>query len=92
MEKDRAGKTQDDPTIQSYRENFKLPTEFVNETQKHIVTAAPKQIERMPKQRQMEFTPARPIKPSKNDILKAIRKYRFQSIKTQPFPMYLGGV
>jgi 8-oxo-dGTP pyrophosphatase MutT (NUDIX family) len=50
---------------------------------------AGKEVKRLPKQRRMEFTPARPITPSKNDVLKAIRKYRFQTMKNQPFPLYL---
>lgn len=52
-------------------------------------TASAKQIRRMPKQRRMEFVPERPLSPSKNDVLKAIKRYRFQSIKSQPFPLYL---
>ena len=78
-----------DPTIGSVRGEFPLPPEFINETQKCVVTASAKQIKRMPRKRQMEFVPERPLTPSKNDVLKAIKRYRFQSIKSQPFPLYL---
>jgi 8-oxo-dGTP pyrophosphatase MutT (NUDIX family) len=48
-----------------------------------------KEVRRMPVQRRMEFTSQRPSRPSKSDVLKAIRKYRFQSIKNTPRPLYL---
>ena len=78
-----------DPAMASTRGSFKLPMEFIDETQRHVVTASSKKIERSPKVRAMEFLPARTIKPQTGDVLKAIRKYRFQNIKTQPFPMYI---
>jgi len=52
------------------------------------VTAG-KEVRRMPVQRRMEFTHERPKLPSKSDILKAIRRYRFQSIRNTPRPLYL---
>jgi 8-oxo-dGTP pyrophosphatase MutT (NUDIX family) len=51
--------------------------------------AAGKEVRRMPVQRRMEFTHERPKLPSKSDILKAIRRYRFQSIRNTPRPLYL---
>jgi 8-oxo-dGTP pyrophosphatase MutT (NUDIX family) len=77
-----------EPTIGTVRGEFPLPTEFVNETQKQVVTAG-KEVRRMPVRRRMEFVPERPARPSKSDVLKAIRRYRFQSIKNTPRPLYL---
>jgi len=78
-----------DPALGSVRGEFPIPMEFVNETQRQIITASNHKVNRVPRERKLEFVPARPTKPSKNDILKAIRQYRFQSIKNQPYPMYL---
>ena len=78
-----------DPSMASTRGIFKLPMDFIDETQEHVVTAAAKRIERSPRVRAMEFLPARPTKPSTGDVLKAIRRYRFQNVKTQPYPLYI---
>jgi 8-oxo-dGTP pyrophosphatase MutT (NUDIX family) len=86
---DNPEKREKDPTIGSVRGEFLLPPEFINETQKCVVTASAKQIRRQPRQHRMEFVPERPLTPSKNDVLKAIKRYRFQSIKSQPYPLYL---
>jgi hypothetical protein len=85
---DNPAKREKDPTIGSIRGAFRLPPEFINETQKCVVTAA-KTVKRSPRERKLEFTPSRPLTPSKNDVLKAIKRYRFQSIKSQPYPLYL---
>lgn len=77
-----------DPTIGSVRGEFPIPANFINETQRYVVTAG-KKVDRSPRQRRVEIVPKRPVNPSKNDVLKAIRRYRFQSIKSQPFPLYL---
>ena len=77
-----------EPTLKTVRGKFLIPIEFVNETQKHLVTAH-KEVKRSPHEIKMELSPTRPVKPSKSDILKAIRKYRFKSIKSQPFPLYI---
>lgn len=77
-----------DPSIGSVRGEFQIPADFINETQRYVVTAG-KKVDRSPRQRRVEIVPKRPVNPSKNDVLKAIRRYRFQSIKSQPFPLYL---
>jgi len=87
-ERGKAEEEDKDPTVRTARGSFELPMGFVNETQKHVVTAG-KKVRKAPKYRALEFVKDRPEKPSKNDVLKAIRRYRFQSIKTQPFPLYL---
>ena len=53
---------------------------------------AGKKVERIPVQRRMEFVPERPKRPSKSDVLRAIRRYRFQSIKNTPRPALPGGL
>jgi 8-oxo-dGTP pyrophosphatase MutT (NUDIX family) len=50
---------------------------------------AGKKIDKSPTVRRMEFTSQRPTRPSKGDVLRAIRRYRFQSIKNTPRPLYL---
>ena len=75
--------------VESARGEFDIPPEFINETQRQVVTASSEKVHRSPKYRRLEFVPARPTEPSKNDVLRAIKRYRFQNIKTQPYPLYI---
>ena len=83
-EQDPAGQ---DPTIKSFEGTFALPMDFINETQKRVVTA--KKIERPVKVRHVELTysPKEKIKPS--DTARVIRQYRNRSLKQQPKPLYV---
>lgn len=83
-EQDPAGQ---DPTIKSFEGTFAIPMDFINETQKRVVTA--KKIERPVKVRhvQLTYSPKEKIKPS--DTARVIRQYRNRSLKQQPKPLYV---
>lgn len=85
-EQDVAGQ---DPTVQVYEGTFKIPMEFINATQKHVVTGAAKVLKRQPKVRHIELTysPKRKTKP--DDSARVIRQYRNRSLKQQPKPMFV---
>jgi hypothetical protein len=83
-EQDPAGQ---DPTIKTFEGTFAIPMDFINETQKRVVTA--KKIERPVKVRhvQLTYSPKEKIKPS--DTARVIRQYRNRSLKQQPKPLYV---
>lgn len=76
-----------DPTVTTFEGTFDIPMDFINETQKRVVTA--KKIERPTKIRRIELTysPKQKIKP--NDTERVIRQYRLRNIKNTPKPMYV---
>jgi hypothetical protein len=76
-----------DPTVSIYEGTFDIPMDFINETQKRVVTA--KKLERPVKVRHLELTysPKDKIKPT--DTARVIRQYRNRSLKQQPKPMYV---
>jgi|SRR5271166_3308825 len=76
-----------DPTVATFEGTFDIPMDFINETQRRVVTA--KKIERPVKVRHIELTysPKEKIKP--NDTARVIRMYRNRSVKNQPKPMYV---
>jgi hypothetical protein len=78
-----------DPTVQIYEGTFDIPMEFINETQKRVVTGGVKKIERTPKVRHIElrYSPKDKIKPT--DTARVIRQYRNRSLKQQPKPMFV---
>ena len=78
-----------DPTVQIYEGTFDIPMDFINETQKRVVTGGVKKIERTPKVRHIElkYSPKDKIKPS--DTARVIRQYRNRSLKQQPKPMFV---
>jgi hypothetical protein len=78
-----------DPTVQIYEGTFDIPMEFINETQKRVVTGGVKKIERTPKVRHIElrYSPKEKIKPT--DTARVIRQYRNRSLKQQPKPMFV---
>jgi hypothetical protein len=78
-----------DPTVQMYEGTFDIPMDFINATQKHVVTGGVKKIKREPKIRHIELTysPKQKIKPS--DTARVIRQYRNRSLKQQPKPMFV---
>ena len=78
-----------DPTVQIYEGTFDIPMEFINETQKKVVTGGAKKIERAPKVRHIElkYSPKDKIKPT--DTARVIRQYRNRSLKQQPKPMFV---
>jgi hypothetical protein len=78
-----------DPTVQIYEGTFNIPMEFINETQKKVVTGGQKKIERAPKVRHIElkYSPKDKIKPT--DTARVIRQYRNRSLKQQPKPMFV---
>jgi hypothetical protein len=78
-----------DDMVKTFVASFSLPQAFVNETQKKVITAAGKSIDRSPKMRHLELTYSKPSKPTVNDAAKVIRQYRNRSIKQQPKPLYI---
>jgi hypothetical protein len=78
-----------DPTVQIYEGTFDIPMDFINATQKHVVTGSGKKLKREPKIRHIELTysPKQKIKPS--DSARVIRQYRNRSLKQQPKPMFV---
>jgi hypothetical protein len=78
-----------DPTVQIYEGTFDIPMDFINATQKHVVTGGVKKIKREPKVRHIELTysPKQKTKPS--DTARVIRQYRNRSLKQQPKPMFV---
>jgi hypothetical protein len=78
----------EDNTVVTYEGTFPMPEEFVNETQKKVITAAAV-IKRLPNQRRIEFTVMKPNKVTENDVEKVIRQYRGKTLRTQPKPMYV---
>lgn len=85
-EQDAAGQ---DPAVQVYEGTFEIPMDFVNATQRHVVTGGVKKIRREPKVRHIELTysPKQKTKPS--DTARVIRQYRNRSLKQQPKPMFV---
>jgi hypothetical protein len=84
-EQDASGQ---DPTVKIFEGTFELPMDFVNETQRRVVTGAVK-IRRDPKVRHIELTysPKDKIKPT--DTARVIRQYRNRSLRQQPKPLYV---
>ena len=81
--------TLQDSTMQTYRGTFKIPIDFVQETQKRIVTGA-SFVQRMPKVRSIEFAKAPPVnKYDINDARRTIQMYKNRQLKTQPKPLYI---
>lgn len=84
-EQDAAGQ---DPTVKTFEGTFDIPQNFIDETQRRVVTGAVK-IVRDPKVRhiQLTYSPKEKIKPS--DTARVIRQYRNRSLKQQPKPLYV---
>ncbi len=84
-EQDASGR---DPTVKIFEGTFELPMDFVNETQRRVVTGATR-IRRDPKVRHIELTysPKDKIKPT--DTARVIRQYRNRSLRQQPKPLYV---
>jgi hypothetical protein len=78
-----------DPTVQVYEGTFDIPMDFINATQKHVVTGSGKKIKREPKVRHIELTysPKQKTKPS--DTARVIRQYRNRSLRQQPKPLFV---
>jgi len=78
-----------DPTVTTYEGTFDIPQDFIESTQKHVVTGGVKKIKREPKVRHIELTysPKQKTKPS--DTARVIRQYRNRSLRTQPKPMFV---
>src|SRR5277367_5068982 len=85
-EQDVAGQ---DPTVQIYEGTFTIPQDFINATQKHVVTGGVKKIKREPKVRHIELTYSPKQKTKPNDTARVIRQYRNRSLKQQPKPMFV---
>src|SRR5271154_5914302 len=85
-EQDIAGQ---DPTVQIYEGTFDIPMDFINATQKHVVTGGVKKIKREPKVRHIELTYSPKQKTKPNDTARVIRQYRNRSLKQQPKPMFV---
>lgn len=85
-EQDIAGQ---DPTVSTFEGTFDIPMDFINETQKRVVTGSFKAVKRDPKVRHIELTysPKEKIKPS--DTARVIRQYRNRSLRQQPKPLYV---
>jgi hypothetical protein len=82
--------TGQDPTVSTYEGTFDIPMDFINETQRKVVTGAAKKIKHQPPVRHIELThsPRERTKPS--DTARVIRMYRDRSIKQMPKkPMYV---
>ncbi len=79
-----------DPTIKTFEGTFKMPIDFINQTQEKVVTGGSgKRIQRVPVVRHLELTQTRPNKADLGDVARVIRQYRNRSIKTQPKPMFV---
>jgi hypothetical protein len=85
-EQDPAGQ---DPTVQTYEGTFDIPMDFINATQKHVVTGGVKKIKRDPKVRHIELTYSPKQKTKPNDTARVIRQYRNRSLRQQPKPMFV---
>lgn len=85
-EQDPAGQ---DPTVQIYEGTFNIPMDFINATQRHVVTGGVKKIKREPKVRHIELTYAPKQKTKPSDTARVIRQYRSRSLKQQPKPMFV---
>jgi hypothetical protein len=69
-----------------FEERFELPIEFAQMVRDKIVTAAP--IKKMPAQYRVQLE--HPRRQDRNqDALNAIRKFRSQTMKRQPFPLWI---
>lgn len=77
-----------DPIVETYQGTFRLPIDFIDETQTRVVTAR-KTIERMPRFRHLELTTVAPHKSEMDDAARIIRQYRSRSLKQQPKPLYV---
>jgi hypothetical protein len=78
-----------DKTIKTYDGTFRLPIDFINETQTKVVTGAGKILQRIPPYRHLELSPAKPNKVNVGDVGRIIRQYRNRSLKQQPKPLYV---
>ncbi len=79
-----------DPTIKTYEGTFKMPIDFINQTQEKVVTGGSgKNIRRSPAVRHLELTTSRPEKNDLGDVARIIRQYRNRSLKQQPKPLYV---
>src|SRR5271167_1605648 len=78
-----------DPPLQIYEGTFDIPMDFINATQKHVVTGGVKKIRREPKVRHIELTYSPKQKTKPNDTARVIRQYRSRSLKQQPKPMFV---
>src|SRR5208282_1256069 len=77
-----------DDIVKTYEGRFPMPSAFVEETQKRVVTAATK-IERVPVNRRIELTKLSPNKTNTYDVEKMIRLYRNRSITQQPHRLFV---
>lgn len=78
-----------DPTIKTYEGTFKMPIDFINETQRKVVTGAGKILQRQPQVRHLELTTVRPSKNDLGDVARVIRQYKNRSLRQQPKPLYV---
>ncbi len=77
-----------DNVVKTYEGTFPMPQQFVDETQRQVVTAATK-VQRVPVNRRIELTKLPPQKPQAGDIEKLIRLYRNRSLSQQPHRLYI---
>lgn len=77
-----------DDMVKTFEVGFRLPQEFVDETQKKVVTAA-KVVQRTPKTRHLELTYAKPSKTTVDDTARVVRQYRNRTLRQQPRPLYV---
>lgn len=69
-----------------FEERFNLPLEFAQMVRDKIVTAAP--IKKLPKRYELQLK--HPTREDRNlEAMKAIRKFRSQTMKRQPFPLWI---
>lgn len=77
-----------DGIVKTYEGTFPMPTAFVEETQRAVVTAATK-VQRVPVVRRIELTKLPPNKTNTYDVEKMIRLYRNRSLTQQPHRLYV---
>lgn len=79
-----------DPSVKTYAGTFKLPIDFINQTQEKVVTGGSGKIfNRMPKIRHLELTQVMPNKNNLGDAARVIRHYRNRTLNHQPRPLYV---
>lgn len=78
-----------DPSIKTYEGTFRMPIDFINQTQEKVVTGAGKNIQRSPTVRHLELTTTKPNRNDLGDVARVIRQYKTRSLRQQPKPLYV---
>lgn len=79
-----------DPTIKTFEGTFKMPVDFINQTQERVVTGGSgKTLKRTPAVRHLELYQEKPSKNDLGDVARVIRQYRNRSLRQQPKPLYV---